>query len=252
MSERREHPPEGDDLAWMSTFSDLLMLMLTFFVLLLTMSSMDSQKMKEMLRPGLEVQIQDTAAKAVIRDQIKPQDIVIESIRQTIAEVESSKKDELVEVVRAQAERLITNYDLDDIGWIQRRPDSFEINIQGQIAFDPGKNDLSPRAKQFLRELAALGRTAKLNLLVQTYVDEGTEILERDRGWELALSRADRIARFMRTRSYPARKIQIAGYGYAAGRDERRFLRQSELLSLTFTMPKDDAPAPTPVRPANP
>lgn len=252
MSERRQHPPEGDDLAWMSTFSDLLMLMLTFFVLLLTMSSMDSQKMKEMLRPGIEVRVQDTAAKAKIRENIRPSEIVIDSIQQTITKVESAAQDELVDVVRQQSERLITEYDLEDIGWIRRRPDSFEINIQGEIAFEPDKDALSPRARQFLEELAALGRTAKLNLLVQTYVDEGTEVLERDRGWELALRRADRIARFMRTKSYPARKIQIAGYGYAAGRDERRFLRQSELLSLTFTMPKNDAPERAPVRPVNP
>lgn len=252
MSERRQQPEEGDDLAWMSTFSDLLMLMLTFFVLLLTMSSMDSQKIKVMLRPGIELNAQDKAAQAVIRDDIRPPDVVIESIKQTITKIESAEDDELVQVVRRQSERLITQYDLDEIGWIRRRPDSFEINIQGEIAFEPGKDALSPRASQFLTELAALGRTAKLNLLVQTYVDEGTGILERDRGWELALRRADKIARFVRKLSYPERKIQIAGYGYAAGRDERRFLRQSELLSLTFTMPKEDAPAPAPVRPANP
>lgn len=41
---------EGSTLnpnAWMVTFSDLLTLMLTFFVLLLTMSSMDSKRLKE-------------------------------------------------------------------------------------------------------------------------------------------------------------------------------------------------------------
>ena len=36
-----------DPNAWMVTFSDLVMLLLTFFVLLLTMSSMDAKKLKE-------------------------------------------------------------------------------------------------------------------------------------------------------------------------------------------------------------
>ena len=35
-------------LAWMMTFSDLVMLLLTFFVLLLTMSSMDKKKLKDL------------------------------------------------------------------------------------------------------------------------------------------------------------------------------------------------------------
>jgi chemotaxis protein MotB len=36
---------EFDPNAWMVTFADLVMLLLTFFVLLLTMSSMDAKKL---------------------------------------------------------------------------------------------------------------------------------------------------------------------------------------------------------------
>jgi hypothetical protein len=42
----------GDDFdpnAWMVTFADLVMLLLTFFVLLLTMSSMDTKKLKRLM-----------------------------------------------------------------------------------------------------------------------------------------------------------------------------------------------------------
>ena len=53
---QRSQEEEGDNNAWMSTFSDLLMLMLTFFVLLLTMSSMDKQKIDKVVRPGLQMQ----------------------------------------------------------------------------------------------------------------------------------------------------------------------------------------------------
>jgi chemotaxis protein MotB len=36
-----------DANAWLVTFGDLVMLLLTFFVMLLTMSSMDTKKLKE-------------------------------------------------------------------------------------------------------------------------------------------------------------------------------------------------------------
>ena len=39
----------GDSNAWMVTFSDLVMLLLTFFVLLLTMSSLDQKALKELI-----------------------------------------------------------------------------------------------------------------------------------------------------------------------------------------------------------
>jgi chemotaxis protein MotB len=52
MVKRREDIAEGhavDSSAWMVTFSDLIMLLLTFFVLLLSMSSMDRRKLKEII-----------------------------------------------------------------------------------------------------------------------------------------------------------------------------------------------------------
>ena len=51
----KESGPEFkvDPSAWMATFADLVMLLLTFFVLLLTMKSMDSGKGKRDVRAHL-------------------------------------------------------------------------------------------------------------------------------------------------------------------------------------------------------
>lgn len=46
--EKKESPPDAfDPNAWMATFSDLVTLLITFFVLLLTMSSLDSKALKD-------------------------------------------------------------------------------------------------------------------------------------------------------------------------------------------------------------
>jgi len=50
MNKRKNHGADGqhmDPSRWMVTFSDLVMLLLTFFVMLLSMSSMDERKLKE-------------------------------------------------------------------------------------------------------------------------------------------------------------------------------------------------------------
>ncbi|MEO1272054.1 MAG: flagellar motor protein MotB, partial [Myxococcota bacterium] len=39
--------PKVDPNAWMATFSDLVTLLITFFVLLLSMSSLDSKPLKD-------------------------------------------------------------------------------------------------------------------------------------------------------------------------------------------------------------
>ncbi len=56
---RKKPEPEGDPNAWMATFADLLSLLVTFFVLLFSMNSMDKGKIEEALgyfrRGGLGV-----------------------------------------------------------------------------------------------------------------------------------------------------------------------------------------------------
>jgi chemotaxis protein MotB len=52
MSSRERHSDGEENIntsAWMVTFSDLIMLLLTFFVLLLTMSSLDQKAVKELI-----------------------------------------------------------------------------------------------------------------------------------------------------------------------------------------------------------
>jgi chemotaxis protein MotB len=44
---KRESLAVMDSNGWLTTFADLVMLLLTFFVMLLSMSSMDAKKLKE-------------------------------------------------------------------------------------------------------------------------------------------------------------------------------------------------------------
>ena len=47
MAKRKEEPPKPA-AAWMSTFSDLMNLLLCFFVLLFSMSTLDAQKFEQL------------------------------------------------------------------------------------------------------------------------------------------------------------------------------------------------------------
>lgn len=49
LAKRREDPPSGGSPAWMATFSDLMNLLLCFFVLLFAMSTVDEDKFEELV-----------------------------------------------------------------------------------------------------------------------------------------------------------------------------------------------------------
>ena len=48
MAKRKEDPPSGG-AGWMATFSDLMNLLLCFFVLLFAMSNVDEEKFQELV-----------------------------------------------------------------------------------------------------------------------------------------------------------------------------------------------------------
>ena len=49
MAKKKEDPPPAGSPAWMATFSDLMNLLLCFFVMLFSMSTMDEAKLKEVV-----------------------------------------------------------------------------------------------------------------------------------------------------------------------------------------------------------
>ena len=119
--ERRNSAEEsGSSNAWMVTFSDLIMLLLTFFVLLLTMSSLDQKALKEIIShlrdstgvlefSGLAeisdlasfVRSLDTSNTSIMVEYSKLDSATLpafESLRETIGK--DQKIDDLLEVLR--------------------------------------------------------------------------------------------------------------------------------------------------------
>lgn len=250
MSDEPQKAPEEsiDSTAWMATFSDLLALMLTFFVLLLTMSSMDDQKIKQLTRPGLQITNDLNAESISVSTGLKRPKIVEKHVLDITRKVELTQT-ELMASVHESTEEIVVRYDLDEKGWITRRADGVEVHVQGDFAFKKGDDRLSVRGQNMINELVLIGTAARMEMHVVTYVERGDGIVEREQGWDLALRRADRVASHALGKGFDSGKLQIMGYGYSAGRDEQRFLRQSELLSVTFALPKD-APAAAPFEPS--
>jgi|GEM_PF-5994252 chemotaxis protein MotB len=237
--QRRSHEEEGDNNAWMSTFSDLLMLMLTFFVLLLTMSSMDKQKIDKVVRPGLQMQ-QGPSQSPTIMDtpaipRVMPRTMV--EIHQQLA---LAPLNEVATQFADVSEEILSAYEMEGRGWISRRPDGVDIHLDGAIVFEPGEDKLTPRSKKMLEEFVGVATAPGVRLLVETHVSGGDDedFWSRQRGRELALRRADVIARFFTGKGFDKNGVRVMGHGLAAGSREGRFLRQDELLSLKIELPK--------------
>lgn len=226
-----EKEPEapGNPNAWMVTFSDLLMLLLTFFVLLLTMSSLDAQKIREIARSGIHTT--DTGAPGAA-GEVVPQIVAVSGPSATDPlgldnGAHSSNVDESLESA-------ITDHHLEGHAWLERRPEGWVIGIDGRIAFAPDSNELLDGAAVLVRDVAAVANAYDVNLGIAAYVDNPENRYRGDDHWHLAAARADTVARTLLGFGYPDRRLRASSYGYAGGRDQMRFLQQAELLELTL------------------
>lgn len=102
MAKRREKPPEEGSPAWMATFSDLMNLLLCFFVLLFASSNMDEEKIRRIMASFNQASfsIIESGAVSLIEGQIVSGGVTqlpgIESILEYIgvsSEVEGNNQD---------------------------------------------------------------------------------------------------------------------------------------------------------------
>lgn len=189
--------------AWMVTFTDLVALMLTFFVLLFSMSvverykwqnlvrslagNMDSLQSREGPKPALEFQI----------DQMQPPP--------------GTDLDYLTPVIEQQlaAEPALA------AGLVWRKEGKTMITLPAERLFEPDGREISPRARTMVYTLSRLLQTLDNRIEVHGHGARrggpGGEV----GAWDVSLARAAALAEALTATGY---KGKIAVRGYAATR----------------------------------
>jgi chemotaxis protein MotB len=231
---KREPAPEekGDPNAWMSTFSDLLMLMLTFFVLLLTMSSMDDKDVKQLMRQGIHIAPSDDKD-SMVANQIKIDRSKVEaSVVQLQKALQQPLTPDHMRQVGKLLKELLTAAGVSGSSWVDIRPEGLVVSIDGEIGFEPGTAKMTEPANVLVEELAQTLGPAGLNVTVEACCSQGATYGEWEDAWELALMRADVVANAFIRKSVAPERLRIMGYGFAEGTESNRFYRKAQLLRI--------------------
>ncbi len=199
MAKKQKKPMAGAPL-WMVTFSDMMTLLLTFFVLLLSMATLDQVRFQQAADSlsgafGIGVLASSTRTE-VAPPQVMPHvpiddDFnarVYQRLRTQLRELKLDRKIKLVE----------------DRGAVVLRVDE-------AILFGSGQSTLNPDAGSTLRSVAALVRPLPLNVKIEGHTDDiGDDMLN----WELSVARAVSVLRFMtENQLLPLTRISATGYG---------------------------------------
>ncbi len=250
MAKMKEKPPEEGSPAWMATFSDLMNLLLCFFVLLFASSTMDEGKIQKiaasfdnasfsilnngtlslldgnmmssgvtqipdaqatMREPGKKVE-GDTGEYIDGKDESDASLLSDEELHEELEKRGEEESEEMYDEVVEMSE----SYDIEDMITIDYNAYYVQLDLNGSILFDSGSAQLKDDARFFLQKIAGILTKYKYNIIeIEGHTDNvpiNTSKYENNR--ELSAERARSVYEFIISQEhFIDENLKIAGYG---------------------------------------
>ena len=219
----------------MATFADMSTLLMTFFVLMLSMANIDIVKFREMLgsvQNAFGVTIKEHGDyQAVLDDSkvivVEKKDVQSQDSNQEAMQVggTESEKEMAAAVVKAEAveqakqeqaisdiKRSIEQMDMRDMAEIQSGKNGIRIRVKGALLFDPGEAFLKTTAKPFMDDLVTVLKKFDYYILVEGHTDSIPISTERfPSNWELSGARASAVLRHLVDSNIDPRRLTSVG-----------------------------------------
>jgi chemotaxis protein MotB len=231
---------ETKSAGWLTTFNDLVTLLMVFFVLLFTMSTIDTRKMQDFqyaLQSGLGVMESGNKVAVSVK---KTQPIDDMSHIMTQAEGERNKQgssliggkwvDPIRQLVKADLDIEVTHTD-----------QGARLSFEDQVLFDFGRAAINPTGFIFLDKIADVLKKFPYAVRVEGHTDNVPIQTSRfPSNWELSVARAVNVVKyFAEVSNIDPKRLSAVGYGESRpvvandSPSNRAMNRRVEILLLT-------------------
>jgi chemotaxis protein MotB len=184
---------------WMTTYADMAILLLTFFILYYSLSSIANNKFKEAILGTESASI----GLLELLDSVKQQE--------TIEVLTGLKTDNILSDIQHVADREAMNEVMD----ISTDRTKIVIRIPGGSLFEPGNADLNlEKSKPILNEIVRLLESyPRYRISVQGHTDDSPISTDRfPSNWELSSARATAVLRFFIDKNIDPKRLTATGY----------------------------------------
>lgn len=249
MAKRKEQPPEEGSPAWMATFSDLMNLLLCFFVLLFASSTMDEGKIQKIaasfdnitfnvlndgsvslvdgdfLSGGVS-QVPDvssilTQAGKNIEGQTGEESISSYTDAENLSDEEiqseyEQRGEEQSEMMYDEVVQMAESYNIDTIIDIDYNEQYVQLDLSGSILFYSGDADVRDDSRLFLQKIASILIKYKYNIIeIEGHTDNvPISTSQFENNLQLSAERARSVYEYIITQEhFVEENIKIAGYG---------------------------------------
>ena len=177
-------PAEEGEGPWLVSYADLMTLLMGFFALIASMSTIDTQK--------------------------------LESVKESTAEAFGTEYEKPYEKLAQEIEKFIKENHLEDKVQVTISPNGAEMTFTGTMFFDSGDFKVKQDAADIMAMLAQIikSQPEPFKALIEGHTDGATmshPILSSN--WELSGVRAARIAQIFERKGFKKDQLTIIGWG---------------------------------------
>ncbi|CAM3978804.1 flagellar motor protein MotB [Alicyclobacillus pomorum] len=216
MRRRRRDNPEGQENneRWLITYSDLITLLMIFFVIMYAMSKVDvakfmtlTQSLAAAMHNENQIPLKDLGTTGLVVPA-NPQDT---GNKKATGESEEDKK---MDNLFQQVSQYIQEHHLQENVSIVSQPRGIQITLKDVVLFDTGQATIKPGAKQLLAGLVPFFRTLDNPIVVEGYTDNRPiSTGQYPSNWELPAARATGVVRFFVSQHVDPNRLTASGYG---------------------------------------
>ncbi len=210
MSDEKKKQEEEDERpsvpAWMATFADMMTLLMCFFILILSFSSMELDKFKMAMGS-----LKGALGTLGVQKKLRPDQSWFSPNTQNKDQIKQKSIMDHIEKMREEIEKK----GLEDKISIEEEGGEVYIQIKDNMLFDSGKAQLKPTNFNLLSLIAkTLFKDAK-QIRVEGHTDNlPIKTKEYQSNWELSIQRALNVVRhFVNHENIHPAKLIIAGFG---------------------------------------
>jgi chemotaxis protein MotB len=206
MAKEPECPPPGLPM-WMATYSDMVTLLLTFFVLLLSMASVYPVKFVQ-AKTSIEAAFGWSTKAAPVPFSVP---IIPSPPKSTFTPI--PRQSPIQHFKRIKTDLEMTKID-NQVEAVQKDNDSIILRINEKVLFEPGKTELNPTAYPILRKVADIIRPLPMTMRIEGHTDATPMAAARMTNWDLSVARAVSVMTFyQRGELFSMDRMSAAGYG---------------------------------------
>jgi chemotaxis protein MotB len=195
---------------WLATYGDLVTLLLCFFILLFSMSTVDNKKIRQAISSLNSMGIMGQSGN------------VTENVGDTISNLDIYNAIEVKEEmddIYTKVKEVVDSKGLAEDVQVEKVGPGVLLRFKDEILFDPGQADLKINAKNILQRLGEILRTHNKNIRIEGHTDNVPISTSRFRSnWELSAARAISVVKYF-TEELPVeqmidpKKFEVSGYG---------------------------------------